>query len=226
VGATVTERTGPPGYPRTAAVGPAWTRQQLLDKLAEHGLRPERVIRVKVGEGDVDPEHARVRAERARRRTWLIAVPLIAATAVWSWHAIGHGQGLRISSGALLVQVLVQQLPMWAIRPRISSAVPEGSQAESFVRALLHSTNVLRAVAGRWLVVSSPSDTSVVMQEERWDVTGAHQELEMRWDKNVGRVVSVAEVGRRPLRRIQLRFADGSMVVIQLPRAARECILR
>ncbi len=215
---------GPPGYARYNAVTPAWPPDELRERLARRGLHPQMVIGIRVGDGDLDPEDARRRAARAKRHSWMVAVWAAVVLALVLWRSIGAG-GLGVSAGTLLFQAAFSRLISVAARPRIHGVVAQGSQAESFVRALLHATSVVRGTAGRWLVVSTPVRAAVVVQEERWDVRGPHQELEVRWSEQDGLISSASEVRTRLRTGIRFVFGDDSSVTIDFPRGAREKLL-
>ena len=211
---------------RVVPAGPLWTDEELRVELASAGTVEQHRIPVPASLWELDPARARARARRARK----VLAALAITTALLVVTAIVIPSFRRGLFSGVSVQVLVFAVFngwfTWRHRERLRTDVPEGSQAEGFVRALLDATAVTRAIRGRWLVFNSTEDASLVTQEEHWTAKGPQPVLHRPWSAADGPITEVRQAGRRWAPSVRVTFADGSWTVLALDRQAREDLLR
>lgn len=199
------------------AVRPAWTVDELRDRLAAVGRTPRHVAPLVTSLADADVERARRVADRSRTHRVLTVAAMVAVLVLLLVPDLrraafsGGAFGLLCGTAAFLLA--------YRDRPRLGAAAP-GSQAASFAAALLEPTRPTSAIAGRWLAWTEDEDAVVVTQEERWTAAGPTSDVRTRWTPDDGRIVGMD--ARRGLLRhwVTLHFADGSTLAVDVFRAA------
>lgn len=200
-----------------AAVRPAWTVDELRNRLAEVGRAPRHVAPLIVSLADADVERARRVAKRTRTQRLLTVTAMVAVLVL----LLVPGLRRAAFSGGVFTVVYgtAAFLLAYRDRPRLG-ATASSSQAAAFASALLEPTRPTSAIAGRWLAWTEHEDAVVVTQEERWTAAGPTSEVRTRWTPDDGRIVGMS--GRRGLLRhwVTLHFADGSTLAVDVFRAA------
>ncbi len=190
-----------------SAAGPVWDIAALQWELEDQGLPRCQAAPLRLG-AELDPETARADAQKRHHRWWLIPLRLVGMVA-----------------SLLLLDDFIDVGGGGEDRPRIVGTVAAGSQAESFVKALLHRPAPLAGVKARWFAWSEDGDSWIVAQEERWDIEGAHQSPAFRWTPDDGRVADIDSSARWWRRLVRFEFADGSQVRMRQSPGTRRLLL-